>query len=298
MISVPEASWKILIREYAAKVLPVTTEPRRRRAHGEQHPTEDFLFNYYPYPISLLEQWQPGLGRSLEFQDRDSLPPQLLKSRYVISENAVQLNIASIRPKEMARLDWIRNLLSKTADQTGRYSCFGLHEWAMVYRAEHVRHDDTLTLRLPQAEIDQLVEAQPLQCSHYDAFRFFAKQARPMNRTQLTLDSRELNEQPGCVHTNMDLYKWAAKSMPWIGSDLLLKTFLLARRLRELDMRASPYDLEAYGLDPVKIETVSGRREYEKLQRELATEARVLRADLIESLTGIIDFAALSPLPK
>jgi hypothetical protein len=158
----------------------------------------------------------------------------------------------------------------------------------MVYRAEEIRHSDIAPLRLPQGEIDALVESRTIACTHHDAFRFFSKQALSLNRFQPTLDTRHENEQPGCVHANMDLYKWAAKSMPWIGSDLLLETFRLALRLRDLDMRASPYDLSAWGVIPVKIETAEGRREYEMEQRKLAEEARGLRGKLIGSLGHVL----------
>jgi hypothetical protein len=76
--------------------------------------------------------------------------------------------------------------------------------------------------------------------------------------------------------------------MPWVGSDLLLETFRLAVRLRDLDMRASPYDLSAWGVVPVKIETPEGRREYENEQRKLAGEARGLRGKLIDSLGRVL----------
>ena len=108
------------------------------------------------------------------------------------------------------------------------------------------------------------------------------------------MDTRHENEQPGCVHANMDLYKWAAKSMPWIGSGLLLEAFRLANELRDLDMRASPYDLSKWGVVPVKIETPEGRREYETEQRRLAALAFSLRAKLIANLDGIL---RSQPLP-
>ena len=108
-----------------------------------------------------------------------------------------------------------------------------------------------------------------------------------MNRLQPTLEDRISLEQPGCVHANMDLYKWAAKSMPWIGSELLLDCFELAMELRDLDMRASPYDLTAWGREPVRIETADGRRIYESEQRRLAEKAAPLRERLIAGLRKI-----------
>ena len=82
----------------------------------------------------------------------------------------------------------------------------------------------------------------------------------------------------------MDLYKWAAKAMPWSGSDLLLDGFELAADLRDLDMRASPYDLTAWGREAIRIETASGRKEYETAQKLLAARAKPLRQRLIETL--------------
>jgi hypothetical protein len=157
----------------------------------------------------------------------------------------------------------------------------------MVYRGKAVRHEKTTPLRLPQAEIDALVESRAICCSHHDAFRFFASEARPMNRLQPTLESRMSLEQPGCVHANMDLYKWAAKSMPWIGTELLFDCFELAVELRDLDMRASPYDLSDWGRPPVRIETAEGRRIYEIEQRRLAAEAVPLRERLIAGLRNV-----------
>jgi len=82
----------------------------------------------------------------------------------------------------------------------------------------------------------------------------------------------------------MDLYKWASKCMPWVGSDLLWQCFKLALKARELDMRASPYDLSEYGYDPVKIETPEGRAEYEIHQREISQLSRPLRQSIIDAL--------------
>lgn len=108
-----------------------------------------------------------------------------------------------------------------------------------------------------------------------------------MNRLQPTLESRMSLEQPGCVHATMDLYKWAAKSMPWVGTELLLDCFELALELRDLDMRASPYDLRAWGREPIRIETPEGRRDYELEQRRLSAQGSVLRGRLILALGKI-----------
>ena len=87
----------------------------------------------------------------------------------------------------------------------------------------------------------------------------------------------------------MDLYKWTFKLAPWCPSELIADTFELASDIRELDMRASPYDLTSYGYTAVPIETSEGRAQYEKSQREFAERARPLRRRLMllcDSLLG------------
>lgn len=48
----------------------------------------------------------------------------------------------------------------------------------------------------------------------------------------------------------MDLYKWAFKFAPFIPSELIADCFALARDIREIDMRASPYDFAPLGFSP------------------------------------------------
>jgi Zn-dependent M16 (insulinase) family peptidase len=108
-----------------------------------------------------------------------------------------------------------------------------------------------------------------------------------MNKLNPEKENRHEYEQPGCLHTNMDLYKWCYTAMPGSSSDLLWRCFILAKDIRELDMRASPYDLTEYKLSPVKIETKAGREEYEKIQREFSERAAPIRKDLIEKLNEV-----------
>ncbi len=279
--------WQELAGRHYEEASRLTVGARFRRDRGEKHPVEDFLFEYYPYPLALIEQWHPGHGRALRFKDEETLPDRFRGKRYRTDGDLCFPDTEAMCEKERERLRWIRALLSATQRHAPNFACHGLHEWAMVYRAGEIRHSAIAPLRLPQAEIDALIDSRPIACSHHDAFRFFAAEARPLNRLQPAIDTRHENEQPGCVHANMDLYKWAAKSMPWIGSDLFLETFRLAQSLRDLDMRASPYDLSAWDVLPVKIETPEGRREYENEQRRLAAIAGDLRVRLIRTLDRI-----------
>ena len=91
-------------------------------------------------------------------------------------------------------------------------------------------------------------------------------------------------EQPGCLHATMDLYKWATKLGPLVPGELLLDCFELARDVRTLDMRASPYDLAAHGYTPVRIETAAGKAEYAAAQRGFAERGAVLRERLLDAL--------------
>src|SRR5262249_33862871 len=146
------------------------------------------------------------------------------------------------------------------------FACGGLHEWAMVYRDPSVRHP-YVPFRLSREETDAVVDSQPLRCSHFDAFRFFTPAAAPRNRWELTRAGTTQHDQPGCLHVNMDLYRFAFKIAPFCPSEVVADALDVARVAREIDMRASPYDLTSYGFAPVRIETSEGRAEYAEWQR-------------------------------
>jgi hypothetical protein len=69
-----------------------------------------------------------------------------------------------------------------------------------------------------------------------------------------------------------------------VPGELLLDTFELARDIRELDMRASPYDLTEWGYAPVRIETAEGKADYVRRQREFAERGNALRLRLLAVL--------------
>ena len=281
------AEWKSRALKYESKVKKWTEPFRDRRKVGQAHPVEDFLFIYYRFSPKKLEEWHPGTGIWLE---RDCHEEVFSSSNcYSTAGDYLHCDPALMSTKERNRIEWTIELLQATDERRPNFSCLGLHEWAMVYHGQEVRHEKTTPLRLPQAEIDQLVESRPITCSHFDAFRFFAEDAKPLNRLLPTLESRPNFEQPACIHANMDLYKWAFKAMPWVGSGLLFQCFELAMFAREVDMRASPYDLSAYGeFQPIKIETSDGRAEYEQAQRAVAERAAPLRLALLEKLRSIV----------
>ena len=162
----------------------------------------------------------------------------------------------------------------------------------MVYQEADRRHS-RVPLRLSRGSTDAVVRDGVLRCSHFDAVRFFSPAAQPLNTLDPAAVPALRQEQPGCLHAGMDLYKWAYQLSPAIGSDLLLDCFRLARRIRELDMRASPYDLAEYGYSPVRIETPEGKAEYVTAQRAFAAESQALRVRLLDALEPLAP-----PLPR
>lgn len=176
-------------------------------------------------------------------------------------------------------VDRIEALLRAVLDRAPRFACFGLHEWAMVYRDER-RHP--IPLRLGRRRTDEVVEAHDIACSHYDAYRFFTPAAAPRNELRPTRETQCGLEQPGCLHANMDLYKWAVKLGPLVPGELLLDCFALAREIRWTDMQASPYDVSGFDVPPIAIETPAGKAEYVRLQRDYAERAQALRRRLLD----------------
>src|SRR5688500_19656149 len=146
-----------------------------------------------------------------------------------------------------------------------------MHEWAMVYGLgqDDVRHA-SWPLRLGGAGTDEVVESHRIACSHFDAFRFFTDAARPRNALRPGRDDRAEFEQPGCLHAGMDLYKHAYRLTPMVPSELVADCFELARDIRLLDMRASPYDLSGRGHAPVRIEPPQRKQEYPGAARGFA----------------------------
>ena len=126
-----------------------------------------------------------------------------------------------------------------------------------------------------------------LRCTHIDAYRFFTPAALPLNPIEPTRATQPDLDQPGCLHANMDLYKYAMWFSPYVGSDLIADCFELARSARTLDMQASPYDVSQFDLEPIRVETSEGRLAYASRQREVMDAARPLRQRLLESLRDL-----------
>ena len=275
----PEAAWRDRQAAHERRVRAWTDPHQARQARGEKHPVEDFLFEYYRFRPGWLRRWHPGPDVVLL---GDAAREFLRWPEYHEAGGGIALNAGAFAPKRRDTLVWLRSLLRATAERPPQFACFGLHEWAMVYRQtpDEVRHN-AWPLRFPPDELARIVEAQPVRCSHFDAFRFFTPAARPLNRLQPERATTAEFEQRGCLHANMDLYKWAFKLAPFTPAELTADCFALARDIREVDMRASPYDLRRLGHAPIAIETPEGRAEYETHQRAFADRSQPLRLRLL-----------------
>jgi hypothetical protein len=281
------AEWTARAAAHDARVERWTAPHRERRRRGESHPVLDFLFTYYSETPSRLRRWHPGPDVGLA-PSADGPAPHTAWRWYATSEDGtVSLDGGAYLGERGDTVRFVRDLLAATASRPAATGCFGLHEWAMVYRAGERRH--AVPLRLGQEGTDAVVEAAQIRCTHHDAFRFFTPDAVGLNRLQPTRESQVALEQPGCLHATMDLYKWAYKLSPAVPGELVADCFALAVEVRELDMRASPYDLRDRGYAPVPIETAAGRAEYVAAQRGFAARGGRLRARLTEVCDALLE---------
>lgn len=268
--------WQVRAHAHRTRVDAFTAEHRHRVRQGETHPVWDFLFTYYRLRPRQLRVWHPGFGVTLAGHPASAY---LRHTGYAETAHGVAVSPEHVRAR-IATVRFVAGLLSATAGRTAVYGCFGMHEWAMVYRSGTVRHTG-VPLRLGAHARDAVVESIPLRCSHFDAYRFFTPAAVGRNHHRPTRATQVDWEQPGCLHANMDLYKWSSKLLPMVDSGLLLDCLELAARARELDMRASPYDLSGYGFKPITVEEPCGRAEYARRQAVIAQSAAPLRTALL-----------------
>jgi hypothetical protein len=272
----PEVVWRDRAARHRERLSPLVEDRLARTARGENHPVRDFLFEYYSYRPAHLLRWTPGPDVLLA----GARPGDVPWNEFVATDGGLVLPATSFPERRRSFLRWALDYLEGISARPPLFGCFGLHEWAMVYRTPEVRHART-PLRLTLADIARVVETEQLCCTHFDAYRFFTPAAVPRNRHRLTRELTDRLDQRACVHVTMDLYKYAYRLAPWVPAELIADAFELAWRARELDMRASPYDLTALGFEPIRVETPDGKEKYVRGQRELAEAAVPIRERLI-----------------
>ena len=285
--SISREQWEIA-RGHHQSIVTVWVEGRLdRRSKGLKNPVEDFMFEYYPISPNKLKTWHPGAFTLLEDVTPDD---EIIHSKTVeVTDQGLGMNwgwVSESRPLIQRDLD----LLKATAQRDPQHHCFGLHEWAMVLGSENRRHEDW-PLRVSSQQIQKTIDEVGLRCTHFDAFRFFTDEAKPLNPLQLTRDSQVNLEQPGCLHANMDLYKLSHRWAPIVGSATVRSCFRLARRIRTLDMQGAPYDLSAMDVTPIQLETAAGRAQFAKLQKRFSGEAQSLRRVIYKQLQSALEFS-------
>ncbi|TDQ53795.1 3-methyladenine DNA glycosylase [Actinorugispora endophytica] len=278
-----EEEWRERAERHAARA----EEFVRSAGRASARPVEGFLFTYYSHRPAQLRRWHPGPGVVLLGGSARAGFGRWYRETTAADSSGtpvpgVELDVPAFRAARDRALGFVGDLLSAVRDRPANFGCFGLHEWAMAYRlpAGELRHS-SLPLRLGAEGTDRVVESHRIRCSHFDAFRFFTPEARPLNQLQPTRESQVALDQPGCLHATMDCYKWAYKLSPATPGELLLDCLELSRDVRELDMRASPYDLADHGYPPVRIETPEGKAEYTAAQRAFSERGQVLRGRLL-----------------
>ena len=320
--------WKALLsrqRQRVDKLLPTLV------TEDENHPIYNFFLTYYRYVPSALRSYSPGIGVMISTESADDYKSDLpKKGRVVYNDSCVIFDprSANFNEKQVNNFRKTLRILEATKIRPPNFHCYGLHEWAMLYSKSTPFVTQSLPLRksLSNEVIQEVVKTQGPKCTHYDAFRFFSEDAKPLNSTvprsassaklasemPLTRENEEHFEQPGCLHSIMDIYRWSLKIFPFISSNLLVDSLELAIKAREVDMRASPYDLKAYEFrsservsiepnhheksfendfdrSPILIETIEGRREYAKLQKELYEQSKPVREQVIMSYKILSD---------
>ncbi len=276
-----EPAWRRRQEAHRERHAAFLAEQADRRSHGVKDPTLDFMFEYYSYPSGRFLRWSPGFGVLLTGKGSDEF---LSNPRYVVCDQGVTLSVEPL-VRRRAALRWIRGLLQATLERQPFFRCYGIHEWALVHGSALLH--PSFELRVSREEIAERV-AEGICCTHYDAYRFFSAEARALAEWPLTAERMPETEQPACLHTNMDLYRWAFKLAPYVASELMGETFELACEARRIDSSTCPYDLTRTGLAPIEIETEAGREAFVAAQREIWEAAKPLRRRLIAAYDRVL----------
>lgn len=282
-VLIPEALWRSREDRHHEIVDSLTTDHLQRRQRGTPHPVVDFLFTYYRTSVGTIRRWHPGPGVILENAHHEARTEwRHYRQASLHGRRGLMVDAESVVARSGPRIQRAREIVEATTTRAGATGCFGLHEWAMLYRtgADETRHDH-VPLRIPRQIVDDVVESSRLRCTHFDAFRFFTEPAEPLNELRLTRAGKADHEQPACLHAGMDIYAHAALMEAGAPGELLLDALRAAFDAREVDMRSSPYDLSEWGLTPIPVETARGRTEFVAFQRRWISLTQALRSRLL-----------------
>ena len=291
---VPRTRWHPQAERHLARVTKLLgATPDVAAARSRDDPLLNFVFTYYGSDLGAaanLGRWCPPVGVAIEASqdDRERLWRGI--------ESSGAYDPRKLPKKRLAALERGRAALAATRKRPPIWHCYGLHEWAMLYRpdgAPQPHKHQSLPLRVDQATINRVVEADEIKCTHFDAFRFFAPEATEKNRHALTRQTQLDHEQPACVHANMDLLRYALRLTPFVDAALIGDALDVALQARDLDIRASPYLLA--GAAPVEVETTAGRKEYVRRQAAVHDAAAPVRDRLLAAYDDFFLAHALVP---
>lgn len=283
-VELQRAEWLPLQQAHAAATQARVEPHLTRRASGQRHPIDDFLWDYYPFSTGKFRVWNPGVTTVLlNYTAADGALPR----GFTIDHVGARFDVNSI-PEHTAtalhhEIEWVHRLLSGTRNRPSGFGCFGLHEWAMLLgQADSERRHPDWPLRVSHGVIRDTIDTIGLRCTHFDAWRFFTPESLLRNPWSHSRATQPDSDQGGCLHANMDIYKWSMRLQPLVPSSLVIRAFDLALCIRQLDMASSPYDFSHLGLEPVPVETAPGRATFARQQREYASQAHKLRVELLD----------------
>ena len=224
-------------RRTAPRVDAVVAPHLARRRDGAKHPVHDFLFTYYSFSPAQLLAWAAGLAARAGRREQLGA--------------AAPAGHAAIRGAPAA----------PTASAAGAHR---LLRAARVgdgapHRRDPPRRGRSVSAR-PAPTRSSSRTGSPARTSTPSASS--RRRPRPLNALQPGRDDRAAYEQPACLHAKMDLYKHAFRLCAAGASDLVADCFELARDIRVVDMRASPYDFADLGFAPIRDRDAQGKQEY------------------------------------
>ena len=191
------------------------------RADGRRHPVADFLFTYYSYRPAQLRRWHPGRGRRAGRRRAAGGGLALVPT----GSTATAPAWTSRRCWPLAGTPCASSAACwrATAARPAQLGCFGLHEWAMVYRQAAERACGTRTGRCASAPAARTRSWSSTRSAARTSTPSASSRRRPgrCNALHPTRETQADLEQPGCLHANMDLYKWAYKLGPAVPSELV-----------------------------------------------------------------------------
>src|SRR4051794_26825295 len=138
--TLPSVAWIPLARAHAERADEMTDGHRARRANGEKHAIEDFLYDYYGTRPTLLRRWHPGIGTGLAPAPSGVAEHASWKFYMTYPDGVVTLDQDAFLPARGESVRYTHGLLPATAPRRVFSGCFGLHGWAMVSRSPEHRH--------------------------------------------------------------------------------------------------------------------------------------------------------------